>query len=58
MHASGQYYLSRIGILRIAYCVLRIPYSVKHNMICVIFNHTVEDDISGGLAETMIMAYP
>ena len=25
VHASGQYYLSRIGIFRIAYCVLRIP---------------------------------
>ena len=42
--------------MRIAYCVLRIAYCVKHNIISVIFNDTVQDDISRGLAETMIMA--
>ena len=43
-------------VLRIAYCVLRIAYFVKHNIISVIFNDTVQDNISRGLAETMIMA--
>ena len=53
-------------VLCIAYCVL--AYSVlhfayspkghpKHNIISVIFNDTVQDKISRGLAETMIMAY-
>ena len=50
-HRFGQLYL-----LRIAYCVLRIAYCVKHDIISVIFNDTVQDDISRGLAETMIMA--
>ena len=43
-------------VLRIAYCVLRIGYCVKHNLIYVIFNDTVKEEISIGLAETMIMA--
>ena len=43
-------------VLRIAYCVLRIAYCVKHDIISVIFNDTVQHDISIGLAETMIMA--
>ena len=51
VHASGQYYVSRI-----AYSVLLIAYFVKYNIIYVIFYDTVQDNISRGLAETMIMA--
>ena len=51
VHASGQYYLSRMG-----YSVFRVTYCVKHNIISVIFNDTVQEEISIGLAETMIMA--
>ena len=44
----------------VAYCVLRIAYSPKghpkHNIISVIFNDTVQGNISRGLAESMIMA--
>ena len=43
-------------VLCIAYSVLHIPYFVKHNIISVIFNDTVQCNISRGLAETMIMA--
>ena len=47
-------------VFRVTYCVLRIAYSPKghpkHNIIYVIFNDTVQDNISRGLAETMIMA--
>ena len=43
-------------VLRIAYCVLRIAYCVKYKFIYVTFNNTVQEHISRGLAETMIMA--
>ena len=42
------------------YSVFRVTYSPKghpkHNIISVIFNDTVQDNISRGLAESMIMA--
>ena len=38
------------------YSIFRVTYFVKHNIISVIFNDTVQDNISIGLAETMIMA--
>ena len=38
------------------YSVFRVTYCVKHNLIYVIFNDTVQEEISIGLAETMIMA--
>ena len=43
-------------VLRMGYSVFRVTYCVKHNFIYVIFKHTVQDHISRGLAETMIMA--
>ena len=43
-------------VLRIGYSVFRVTYCVKNNLIYVIFNDTVQDEISRGLAETMIMA--
>ena len=43
-------------VLRIAYCVWILATCVKHNIISVIFNDTVQDNISRGLAESMIMA--
>ena len=51
-HRFGQYYLSRIAycVLRIAYCVLRIACCLKNNIKYVIFNDTVKDYISTGLA--------
>ena len=45
-------------VFGIAYCVLRIAYCVKDNIVSVIFNDTVQYYISRGLAETMIMAHP
>ena len=49
-----------IAYWHIPYYILRIAYSPKghpkHNIISVIFNDTVQDNISRGLAETMIMA--
>ena len=44
-------------VLRIAYSVCFFATCVKHNIISVIFNDTVQENISRDLAESMIMAY-
>ena len=51
VHASGHTYY----VLRIAYSVLHIAYSVKLNRSCSIFNETACHDLEIALAERMIM---
>ena len=46
-------FLSTIySIFRVTFSIFRVTYCVKHNIISVIFNDTVEDDISRGVVET------